>query len=62
MYAFFLLLIFSLDFNTFSLFSKFLYVGAIFVLTKANSYIKEFMGGLSTSIQIGIQNFKSISR
>lgn len=59
--SFILLLIFSLDFNTFSLFSKFLYVGSIFVLIKANSYIKEFMGGLSTSIQIGIQNFKSIS-
>lgn len=34
--------------------------GCIFVLIKANSYVREFMGGLSTEIQTGINNFKSL--
>lgn len=46
--AFILLIIFSIEFNTNNLFSKFLICGSIFALIKANTYIKEFIGGIST--------------
>lgn len=46
--AFILLIIFSIEFNSNNLFSKFLICGAIFALIKANTYIKEFIGGIST--------------
>lgn len=37
-----LLLLFSIDFNGNDLFSKFIFVGAIYALMKANSYVREF--------------------
>lgn len=39
-----LLLIFSLDISANNAFSKFILIGAIFILIKANSYIKEMLG------------------
>lgn len=55
-----LLLIFSLNIASNNIFSKFILIGAIFILTKANSYIKEMLGGISTDVNIGINNLKSI--
>lgn len=45
-----LIIIFSLNFNSQDLFSKFLYIGGIYALSKANSYIKDLIGGISTDI------------
>lgn len=56
--AIILLIIFSFNFDITNLFSKFLLVGGIFVLTKANSYIKELLGGVSTDIQANFTNLK----
>lgn len=55
-----LVIIFSIDFNTTNTFSKFLICGAIFALLKANSYIRDFMGGVSTDISSGINGVKSL--
>lgn len=53
-----LIILFSLEFNTANLFSKFLYIGGIYALSKANSYVKELIGGISTDIST---NFSGIS-
>lgn len=54
-----LLIIFSIDFSSSNIFSKFLISGAIFALLKANSYVKEFMGGISTDLTNGFNGIKS---
>jgi len=43
------------------LLNKLLYIGCLYALTRANVFIKEFMGGLSTDINIGISNIKSLT-
>lgn len=57
-----LILIISFLFNspTPDMFSKLTYIGSIYALIKANSYLQEFMGGLSTDISIGVSNIKSM--
>lgn len=55
-----LLLIFSLNISSSNIFSKFILIGAIFILTKANSYIREMLGGISTDVNIGVNNLKSM--
>ena len=51
--AIILLLIFSLDFKTNNTFSKFILIGAIFILIKANGYVKEMLGGIGSDVNIG---------
>ena len=48
--AIILLIIFSIQFDTANLFSQILYLGGIYALTKANSYIQYLIGGISTEI------------
>ncbi len=52
-----LLLLFSLDFSTNNILSKFIYIGGMYTLIKANSFVREFIGGVSTSISQSVQNF-----
>lgn len=54
-----LLVIFSIDFSSSNVFSKFLICGAIFALLKANSYVREFMGGINTDLSNGFNGIKS---
>ena len=54
-----LLIIFSIDFSSSNIFSKFLICGAIFALLKANSYVREFMGGINTDLTNGFNGIKS---
>lgn len=49
-----LLLAFSIDSN--NTISKFLYVGIIYALTRANTYIKEIFGGISLNINSSFSN------
>ena len=58
--AIILLLIFSLDFETNNTFSKFILIGAIFILIKANSYVREMLGGISSDVGIGFNRLKGI--
>ena len=58
--AIILLLIFSLDFETNNTFSKFILIGAILILIKANTYVREMLGGISSDVGIGLGNFKGM--
>ena len=53
-----LLVVFSLEFNSKDLFSKFLYIGGIYALSKANSYVRELIGGISTDVS---SNFSGLT-
>lgn len=50
-----LLLLFSMDFSSDNLFYKFIYIGGIYALIKANSFVRDFIGGLSTDITQSVQ-------
>lgn len=45
-----LLITFSIDFSSGNVLSKVLCIGCIYALTKANSYIRELIGGISTEV------------
>ena len=52
-----LLILFSMDYSSSNLFTKFIYIGAIYVLIRANSFVREFLGGISTTISQNVNNF-----
>lgn len=52
-----LLLLFSLDFSSSNLFNKLIYVGGIYSLIKANSFVREFIGSVSTNISQSVKSF-----
>lgn len=51
-----LLILFSIDYNSKELIVKFIYVGGIYSLIRANLFVREFMmgAGISTEVQNGI--------
>ena len=51
-----LLILFSTDYSTNNLMTKFIYVGAIYALIKSNSFVKEFIGGVSTTFTQNVEN------
>lgn len=55
-----LLVIFSTNFSATDVFSKMLCIGSIFALSKANSYIRELIGGISTDVSSNISSLKYI--
>ncbi len=52
-----LLVLFSMDFSSTNLFNKFIYIGGIYFLIRANSFVREFIGGVSTDISQNVKNF-----
>lgn len=54
-----LLLIFSLNLTSNNISSKLILFAAISILIKANGYVKEMLGGISTEASININNLKS---
>lgn len=52
-----LLILFSIDYSSSNLFNKFVYIGGLFSLIKANSFVREFLGGVSTDISQNVNNF-----
>ena len=58
--AFVLLIIFSLDFSNNNLFSQIIFIGAIYCLSRINYFMKELMGGVSTTVYSNAQNLKSL--
>lgn len=52
-----LLILFSLDFSSANLLNKFIYVGGIYSLIKANSFVREFIGGVSTDVSQAVNSF-----
>jgi len=55
-----LLITFSLNMEV-NLFSQLIYLGSIYSLIKSNTFIRDFMGGLSTDVNIAISKLKSNS-
>ena len=54
-----LLLLFSMDFSS-NIFSKFVYIGGMYALIQANSFVKDFIGGVSTTFSQNVNNFSKI--
>lgn len=52
-----LLLLFSIDFSSGDLITKFIYIGAINSLIRANSFVREFIGGVSTTLSQNVNNY-----
>lgn len=52
-----LLILFSMDYSSSNLFTKFIYVGGIYALIKTNSLVRDFIGGVSTEISQSVKNF-----
>ena len=52
-----LLILFSMDYSSGNLITKFIYIGAIYVLIRANSFVREFLGWISTTISQNVNNF-----
>lgn len=57
MIAIVLLILFSIDYSVNNLFSKFIYVGGIYALIKVNSFVRDFLGGVSTEVAQSVKNF-----
>lgn len=56
--ALILLITFSIDFSSTDILSKVFLVGSIYALTKANSYIRELIGGISTDVSTNISSLR----
>ena len=54
-----LLISFSININSSDVSSKLIYIGSVYALIKANTFVRDFMGGLSTDISLGISNINS---
>lgn len=57
--SFILLLSFSIEITSNSMISKLLYIGIIYALTRANNYIKEMFGGITTTVSASISSFSN---
>ena len=51
-----LLILFSMDYSSNNLMTKFIYIGAIYALIKSNSFVREFVGGISTTFTQNVEN------
>ena len=56
--ALILLITFSIDFSSTDILSKVFLVGSVYALTKANSYIRELIGGISTDVSANISSLR----
>ena len=54
-----LLISFSLEYSSINSFSRFVYMGSIYTLIKANTFVKDFMGSLTTDQNLTMLNLKS---
>lgn len=55
-----LLIIFSLDFTNNNLFSQIILIGSIYCLSRINQFMKELLGGISTTVYSGASNLKTL--
>ena len=59
-FASILLVIFSMTFSMGDTFSKLIYIGSIYALIKANSLLRQIIGGITTEVSGGISGIKSL--
>jgi len=52
-----LLILFSMDYATNNMFTKFIYIGGIYALIRTNSLVRDLLGGVSTEISQSVKNF-----
>lgn len=57
-----LLVIFSMTFSMGDTFSKLIYIGSIYALIKANSFLRQIIGGITTEVSGGISGIKNLLR
>lgn len=57
-----LLILFSVDYSSNTIFNKFIYIGGLYALIKANSFVREFVGSISTTISQNVNNFMNLKR
>ena len=55
-----LLLMFSVDFSSTELLNKFIYVGGMYGLIRANALVRDFIGGVSTTITQSVKSFTNL--
>ena len=55
-----LLVIFSMTFSMGDTFSKLINIGSIYALIKANSLLKQIIGGITSEVSGGISGIKSL--
>ena len=53
-----LVLLFSMDYQTQNILNKFIYLGGIYALIRANSISREIFGGIATTVQNGFNGLK----
>lgn len=52
-----LLILFSMDYSTNHMISKFIYMGGIYALIQINSLVRDLVGGVSTEVSQSVKNF-----
>lgn len=52
-----LLILFSMNYSSSNLITKFIYIGGIYALIQANSFVRDFVGGVSTNVTQIVKNF-----
>lgn len=57
-----LIIMFSITYSSTDVTAKLLLIGALFALIKSNSYVREFIGGISTEISDSMYMFRSFMR
>lgn len=55
-----ILIMFSIDYSSQEILTKYIYIGGIYCLIKANSTVRELFGGISTDINNNISGLKKI--
>ena len=55
-----LVIIFSMDFSMNNTYTKLLYIGSIYALIKANSIIRQIIGGISTDVSANVSGIKKL--
>ena len=55
-----LLILFSIDYSSSNILSKFIYIGGLYCLIKANSFVRDFIGGISTEFSQNVNNFSKL--
>lgn len=52
-----LLILFSMNYSSSNLVTKFIYIGGIYALIQANSFVRDFVGSVSTNVTQIVKNF-----
>ena len=60
--AIILLILFSMDYSSSDLLVKIIYIGGVYALIKANSFVREFIGGVSTVVSQSVDFFSKFKK